>query len=249
MPGGNIDVAQWIALGATIRDDGIAFDFRGPINMASSPALKAMASIKPLDTDVLKKYPEGAYGLVAYSQPSQYWAPLEAEIKKGNDSTSFYRCLEQFERETGLSVENDILPAFQGDLSVAVYPGPTGKPEDLDMVLMADDANGANPAALVAKVRTLIERKSSENGETVRFEETTIGGATVWELDSESRRKMIDGMKGSSSSGPVLDGKTIIFAQVGNGIAVATSRGLLNNVLSASEGGKPNAWIGGIADP
>lgn len=230
--------ASWFALGATVRDDGILFDYRSPLDSKATAALKAMAQTAALDPKLLSRYPAGAYGLLAYSQPARAWAALTGEARQNKDaSKELDKGVSEFEKETGLSVQDDIVPAFNGDVSGAVYPGPSGKAEDLDFVVMVSDANGATPARLAAKVRALVEKKAAESKETFKFVETKIGEATLWEIDEATRARLFDSASKGQSSGPVLKGKTLIMAQVGGNIFVTSSRALVNQSLELARGG------------
>jgi hypothetical protein len=62
------------------------------------------------------------------------------------------------------------------------------------MIVLITGSNGAQPAALASKLRALVERKSSEEGKAVRFSQSEVSGATVWEIDSQSRNEMVKGL-------------------------------------------------------
>ncbi len=203
--GGNMWAGtDWLAFSTTVEPEGIAFDYHCPMNADKVPVLKPIASARPFDYERLKMLPDGAYGLFGYSQAAKYWDCIddalssEPEAKKEFDSG-----IEEFERETGLSVTKDVLPAFQGEQVFAVYPGPSGDPADVDGIVMITDSNGADPAALAGKVRGVVERMSAQSGKGVRFVESKIGEVTVWEIDPESRKGFTEGLAGGMS-GPAI---------------------------------------------
>jgi hypothetical protein len=305
---------KWMAIGATVRDDGIAFDYRYPMDAAAFPPLRVLGEIGPLDTSLLKRLPAGAYGVMAWSQPAKYWDYVRDSVRSDAHAVkSFDEGIAEFEKQTGMSVPNDILPALSGHLVLAVYPDASGTKSGVDGLIVVDDASGANPAALAAKLRAYVERASSEGGKPgVRFASTEKGGATVWAIDPESEKALqhsMGEMAGSAMPGaggppgipspppgqpgvapsppppPILGegpgvgagadmtgrpamppvtgsgaphrelnppvapevqnavkGKTVVYAQVGNTVLIASSHAMLDAAVTAWSGeGRPLA--------
>lgn len=267
--------ASWLAMGMALRDQGLEFTYQCPMDQGRMPALRQLAGIKPIDPQILNRLPGGAYGVLAYSQPSKLWGFLsETAANNQKDRLDFENGMAAFEKETGMSIPRDIVPAFDGNFILAVYPSPTMGAGSADGLIVLDDANDANPAATAAKVRELIERKSAKDGKTVRFISDTVGGATIWRLDKESQDRLRSGLMGKDSPAPTsgaaealppdiavpheseplfmgknsgpnprgsggpnpMQDKTIIYAQIGNAVLIASSEAMLNKAVQAYKG-------------
>lgn len=183
---------RWLAFGVTLRDEGIALSYQVPMDANTVPGLTNLGQIAPLDPQILKKLPAGAYSVMAYSQPGTYWNFAQDMVANDPDTKKkMDEGVAEFEKQTGISVPNDILPALKGRLTLALYPDARGTEYGVDGVFIADDANGANPAALAEKLRALVERETSKDGKRgVHFTTTTRNGATCYALDPESREQM-----------------------------------------------------------
>lgn len=249
------DGTTWLAIGATVREDGIAFDCRSPVDQRSADIVRSLSEVNGISRDILAKVPSGAYGIIAWSQPAQYWKVFQRQTEA---NTAAYGDMldeiKEFEAQSGLSIQDDFVPAFEGNLVVAGYPV-NGKPSDMEVYYLVDDANGANPAGLVPKVREWLARQHQ-----MTFVESSIGETTVWEIDPESRRKMRENFRKGQGSSPTaikitedgsapfspethrqdqnsfFDTKTLIFATVGNSVVVTSSRDLLSKALDAMKG-------------
>lgn len=230
----NLGSATWLTVGATIRDDGIQVDYRGPVDAKDSAMLKSLSAIPPLDVNLLRKLPANAYGVMSVSQLSQYWKAAQDELGSNKDSgREIVNGIAEFEKETGLSVPKDIVPAFRGNATFAVYPGPSSQPEDFDFLLSLDDASEADPAALFAKLRLLVERKSKEEGKKVGWVETKLGDVTLWEIDAKTRKEIVSGM----GDWKAAKDKSLIIALQGKSLTFSTSRALINQAIEARSGG------------
>jgi len=183
---------KWLAFGATVRDQGIAFDYRAPMDANALPALKHLSQIAAVDPALLKRLPPGAYGLLAYAQPGKYWDYfLDIFATDPNARRQVDSGVADFEKETGLNVSRDIVPALNGHLLLAVYPDERGAEYGVDGLIVMDDANGADPAALAEKVRVVIERASAKNARKgIRFVSTERDGITYRALDAATQKEM-----------------------------------------------------------
>src|SRR5262249_30576857 len=132
--------------------------------------------------------------LLAYSQPGKYWNSIASTFSSDpNMKTSFEDGLKKFEQQTGMSVTQDIVPAVNGGMWLAVYPDSRGADKGADGLIVFEDTNGANPAALASKVRGYVERTSMEHGgNEVRFVKEERGNVTIWSLDPATETRMRD---------------------------------------------------------
>jgi hypothetical protein len=248
--------AMWMALGASLRNGGIQFDYRGPVDTKAFPGMAEFSQMKPLRSDLLNKLPPDAYGLVAYSSLDRYFRGIKGSLEQFSSAADVKKGQDGFEKETGLSIEDDILPAFKGDVVVAIYPDGSGSAKSVDGILLIDDANGGAPGALADKLRALIERKSAEqstkhNGAAVHFIEQKIGAVTVWKLDEASAREL---QKSAASGGPAgsdspFANKTIAYAVHDSGtLVIASSDAMMTNAMLALNGSRSLADDPAFAD-
>jgi hypothetical protein len=200
--------SQWMAFSATLRDAGVAFDYRMPADPSSNPGLKSAAEIAALDFSMMGKLPSGAYGLMALSQPDHYWDSTTGMVRQDPKmAKQMDEGIAEFEKQTGMNVQKDILPGLKGHLWMAAYPDARGADRGVDGLIVIDDSNGADPAALADKVRILVQKTSSENGKQgVTFHSQEKNGATVWSLDERSTAELRKGMEGAASAGPQMFG-------------------------------------------
>lgn len=116
--------------------------------------------------------------------------------------------LAEFERETGLSVEKDVVPALGGHLAVAVYPDATKGAEGWDVLLLLDDARGADPARLAEKLRLKLREEGGP-----RLVQEELRGRKVW------------------VAAEPIEGKTACFAEAGKAVLLSSSRELIDRAL------------------
>ena len=191
--------ARYIAVGMAVHEQGIDTVVQIPIEPVQGAAGSETAHIAPLDSNLWRKLPGGAYGVMALSQPGKYYNYMTAAA---NDDRVVRRSVQegvsQFEHETGLSVAHDILPGTNGDAALAVYPDADDAQKGLDGVIVLDDANSADPASLADHVRAYIERASARNqgGQAWHFTSENRNGATIWSLDTTSRQAFQRSLEG-----------------------------------------------------
>ncbi len=238
---------KWFGISATVRDQGIMFDYRWPYDSNAMPGLKHMAQIPPVDDSIYKRLPSGAYGVTLLSQPSRYWDFIRDAVSIDPGARQeFTKGMAEFEKETGISVDRDIMPGLNGSFWLAVYPDPN---TEVGVVAVFDDANGADPAALADKVRAYVAGDSVKKpAEIVRFLPLQRGNATYWHLDDASKKALNEGLQGAASSvnpgGPPPEVQqpkkpeaTVVYAQVGKAVLIASSQDLLDKAVAAYGGG------------
>ena len=256
---------KWMAYSATVRDTGLAIDYRIPMDENAAPYLKTLAQIAAVSPDALRHLPGGAYAVSTAAQPGKYFTMFRdifATDKKSQRDMN--KTLADMRKETGIGMESDVVPALNGDFTMAMYPDANHADGVVDAVMLVSDANDANPAALAEKVRLWVEKASGEDkkGQVVRFIPSTHDGATFWYLDAQSQKALskslgdIDptethdrnrpftqpiGFDAGHNSvkpeiHPYLNEKTIAYAQVGKAFLLATSRPMLDRAVMAYEG-------------
>ena len=237
---------KWFGISATLRDQGIMFDYRWPYDSSAMPGLKHMAQIPPVDDSIYKRLPTGAYGVMLLSQPSRYWDFIRDAVSiEPGAREEFVKGMAEFEKETGISVDRDIMPGLNGSFWLAIYPDPA---TEVGAVVVFDDANGADPARLADKVRTYVAGASAkEPGGPVRFLPFQNGNVTFWKLDDDSKKALNNELQGAVSNvnpagpPPANQAKkpeaTIVYAQVGRAVLIASSQELLDKAVSTYGGG------------
>lgn len=237
----------WMALSATLRDDGIAIDYKAPVNPRSNPEYGEFAAAPELPAEGFRRLPEGPYGMMAISQPSRFWKLVDGAVKEDpRGRKELEDGLAQFEKETGISVPRDILPALNGSLWLAVYPTGTAGKSSIDGLLVIDDSNGANPAPLAEKLRAYASRELKDQyGRHAQFLETDRNGVQQWTLDPSffptkpSKYRRPGQGKGPTINfeyGGVPDGKSFFQAQIGNSILISSSQEMLDRAVRAFKG-------------
>jgi hypothetical protein len=250
----------WVAVGAAVRDQGIQFVWQVPSSREADPAVRKLGEIAPVDLGVERHLPAGAYGMMILSQPGSYWDAAAASISHNpQPKKSLDEALATFEEESGLNVPRDIVPSLTGHFVLAVYPAP-GDPNSVDGLVLIDDASGANPSALADRLRAYLEAHNKAHFTPERRE-----GVTIWSLDMDSQEKLRRSASERASALPVVSGsrssaapepgtgspgrsggsgteealkkKSVVFAQAGQSVLLASSRAMLEQALVAFSGG------------
>ena len=192
---------HYIAVGVAIRDGGIDAMAQIPMDSASVPGLGELAHIAPLDPGIWRKLPGGAYGLFALSQPGKYYNYATGMISGDADARrQMNDSVASFERETGLSVTRDILTGTNGNAVLAVYPDADNPRSSIDGVMVLDDANGADPAALSDRIRGYVERASGQSGQhPLHFTSENRSGVIIWKLDQAAQQDLQHSLAGGVS--------------------------------------------------
>jgi hypothetical protein len=145
---------------------------------------------------------------------------------------------DSIQKGIGLSVKKDLVPALKGDAVAAIYPSQDGAAAGVDLLMIVDDSNGANPADAVDRFQSFVEQQIAKEGNSpkVFLEQKLTGGREfkVNEKIEEDMRKSIgEGMSPDSVRKDLLVGKkTIVFAMVGKAVIGSTSQALLDKAIA-----------------
>ena len=212
----------------TVRQDGLALDSS---TSAKADFLAPVRDTAPIDTASLR-LPENPVGVITYSQPGKLVevADKVTEAIGGETRRSWDKGVADFERETKLTVKDDIIPALNGQWTAAAYV----KNNRFDFLVLADAAHGAKPAELFQKLKTLMEKKDSQ----VRIETTEENGVTYSLLPLPYSGKLP-----SPSGEPLASSDTDnkrepqkVLAERNNVLFFATSPHLLTEAVNAYQG-------------
>lgn len=193
--------ARYIAVGMAVRDGGIDAVAEIPIDPPAGAEGDSLSHIAPLDPNIWRKLPSGAYGLIAIAQPGKYYSFVTAMTNSDADARrQMAEGVASFERETGLSVTRDILTGLNGNAVMAVYPDADNPRSSVDGLIVLDDANGADPAALSDRVRGYAERASGQSGgHPLHFTSENRNGVIIWTLDQTAQQDLQHSLAGGVS--------------------------------------------------
>ena len=244
---------QYMAFGAALRDDGIAIEgWMSGAGSADTP-FAALAGAKPLPPSFLAQLPAGAYGFSCQSQAGAIWKWERQQLARASQDTDAR--ITQGETAAGISIVNDVAPALNGNCTVAVYPDERGPDHGVELTAIMDDTNNADPAALFARLRALIEKSTVQSPLPVRFESQASGRATIWSMNPEAvnairagltgiiSQRLIGSPEGAQGALTYFDNKEIIYGQVGKAVILTTSRGMLQKALAAYTGADQSASL------
>jgi hypothetical protein len=248
---GKVPMPEWAAVGLAIRDGGIGVSFAGKMDITKNDYYKEMASIPSVRTDLFDVLPTGSYGMVAVSDPSAYFTNAETAMKNDKDFAKAVADGEDgIQKGTGLSAKQDLIPALKGDAVAALYPSQTGQAAGVDVLVVVDDSNAANPSDAVDRFKTFMEQQRAKEGDapSLLVEDKTSAGTREYRindhLQSDMRESFGKGMDPATFKKDLLVAKkTIAYTVVGKAILAATSQDLLDRAVASYES-KTNGMTG-----
>lgn len=236
---GFLDSQKWMAFGLTVREGGIAISFSGEYDATKAKWLKPFDTMAPLREDLMTVLPKGAYGFAALSQPSKYFESFELAMGQEKDGRKMVSELERdLSKEIGISMRQDVLPAFQGNAIIGFYPSPeSNNAAGVDLLVVVDDQNGAKASALAERLRERFEQEMAEEGEESPFVVTKDGDVTRYLLADQMASELQDSLyeefsgDGTVKADILTKNKTIAFALVGHNVVASSSVKLLNQAI------------------
>lgn len=238
---------DWFAMGVSLNNDGMAMHFHVPLSTGNSPILRTIAEMRPLTPASSDKLPQGAYGIYGIAQPGKLLDGLIRESAKSGTPPDIL----QFEKDTGLSFQRNVIDGLAGNTYCAFYPAPNGLEHGADLLVVFDDANGGDASPLADGLRAFAERDPNSK---MHFASSQYNGVTIWQLDEQTAHEMRSSLdqefgfsnggvdqSGYSAQSPELSefmaNKTLAYAVVGKSVYVATSRALLERAIDSASSG------------
>lgn len=240
--------AQGVCAGVTVGNDGLLFD--SSVKVPESFG-NAMGQVAPINAKA-KNLPANPVAVLSISQPGVYLTVFQNVLKTmgGDTQKQWDKGVAQMEKETGLSLERDVIPALSGQWTVGVYAD--SEKRTVHLAALADDSHDAKPGALFAKVLTIADEQNRKNGvkedtlaqetrDNVTYYKAKLGwdgklppaGKSGTETFSGKESEVLAGNKTSSTtSAPIL-------ARAGDNLLFATSPALLEESVQAVNGNKP----------
>jgi len=231
---------DWMAAGMAIRDGGVGLSFSGVVDTKKEPEIEAIAKAAPIREDLFKMLPSGAYGAMIISQPS---VSMEAAMSTADRDESMRKGLASIEdgmqKDLGMDLKHDLLPAFKGDAIAAVYPVSGDSPAGADVLLVLDDSNGADPSNAVDRFQSWVKRQMEKEGnqQGPLWTDSTKDGAHFFKvsdkIETDMRKSMGNGMDKSINQEALVNHKTIAWAVVGKAVLASTSQELLDRAVQS----------------
>ncbi|CAN5404205.1 hypothetical protein BH11ARM2_BH11ARM2_26550 [soil metagenome] len=219
----------WIACGGVVRDGGLAITSRVRLDTATLGEYAALFRTTPLSAQPLEQLPSGAYGVMALAQPGEAIKSVQKDLNFDvGDRKDMAEAI-------GLDLDSDIIPALQGETTLAAYPDAQGG--GIDGLFVISDAHGATPGAAVKKFREHVEGQIAQHHDESPFVSIQIEGTQeAWRLSP----KIEEDMKPHSDGGPVdtdrlTKDKTMAWAIVGDRVIAATNESLLRRAIAAKD--------------
>jgi hypothetical protein len=218
---------DWLTGSMTIRDTGIELGVSG---QADDADIKKIGSLTPLGSNVMASLPRGAYGFLAAAQPG----PAMALSGEDLDEAS-----KDIKKELDIDLKADMVPAMGGNTIFGFYPS-FGPDAGIDLLVVMDDANGADPAKLARKLEKAIQAKIDEDGGSAqewKVVTNTADGTEIRRLADEPVEDIRKGLREAEKSFfrplTLSRGKTIAWTTVGNSVLFASSQSLLERAVAA----------------
>jgi len=237
-----LSAGGFFGFGLAVRDEGLSASCTLPITNPDWRPYKLLAGLQPVRKDLLDRVPSGAYDVFAVSQPATLFEATEAALPSTPSTTPAFADMEkELSRETGIGLRDQLLPALKGNAIYASYPSGNAV-EGYDVLMIVDDANGANPEQIAEALTRYLERKLREDGKPGPerlFDETQRNGVETHLLTPEMRREMIG--EAAQSMDPtgrrLVENKTVGYAIVGKAVIAASSEQLLDRAVATYSGG------------
>lgn len=227
----------WAGIGISLRDGGISFKSGVAYESSKVPALDKLASIKPLESNLYSMLPGGAYMVSAGSDTSaslEFVRDIVADFAP--DAVNLKTIDRDIRKEIGMGIEDGILPAFKGDSVLALYPS-KGTSTGAELLFVIGDQNGADPAKLADAVRRTLGTKYSSSTRKGPLMVALKGDGSRWQMAPEVQEEMVKSITENPPAEfdiqPLVDGKTVTYAKVGNAVIIATSKTLLDRALAS----------------
>lgn len=241
---------NWMAASLAVRDGGIGLSMAGKTDLEKYPEMRAYAGVHGIRTDLFQVMPEGSYGMFAVSDPSTIFNVTEKTLTKNKDTKkSFKDAEDSAEKSLGLSIKDDLLPAFKGDEVAAIYPSQSGETVGLDVLAIIDDENGGDPASAVQKFQAFMDKQSAKEGNAPKlFKTRAIEGGLEYrindKIEADMQKGLGDGIDPAEvNKGSLVANKTIVFDTLGKTVIAASSQSLLDRAV-ASYRSKTNGLVG-----
>jgi len=221
----------YMAVSATVEKGGLAFDSYG-LNKADKNS-KLFAEMKPLDIDAVGALPRAPYGVLALQSVDKMGVGILGQLSATQKDNRIQEELDGFEKSTGFNLKEDVLPALDGTSLVALYPGNSAKPEDVQLLMSIKDGEGVGEAGKIAnRIRNRMNKEAVKNGDQPKWTTRKEGSYIWWELDPTSLNATLPRGRNSSASFAKNPGYVI----TPTGVLLGSSKEILSRAVFAETG-------------
>src|SRR5688500_938653 len=153
--------AGWAAMSATVVNEGIQLDMYQDMK-GGGDLTAAYEAIPELTYSSANRLPAGAIGVLAVSDAGRMVEALVSSVAASEFGGDVDKGFADMEKETGLSFENDVVPALAGETYLALYPPARKEDDEPTFVMMIDEQNGAKPESAVRKLIAKVDEFTSK---------------------------------------------------------------------------------------
>ena len=225
----NFDKNGFMSFSLTVTGEGLEIDSYSPMVGVNGMDMSAYNSIPAVDMAALGKLPGNALGVASLPSVSTYIRSFKKAMGSVDASveSQMNEGITEFEKESGFNLENDILPAFDGEFTLMVYPG--AKPEDTNFAIHLSDANGAKAGQLAEKLLAKAEAEAKKDPKAPKTlaVKSQIGEYEAWSAAPELRSEVL-------KETPELKSHDLIVLRKGEDIFVCTSKELAEQLAGVS---------------
>ena len=225
----NFDKNGFMSFSLTVTGEGLEVDSYSPMVGVNGMDMSAYNSIPAVDMAALGKLPGNALGVASLPSVSTYIRSFKKAMGSVDASveSQMNEGITEFEKESGFNLENDILPAFDGEFTLMVYPG--AKPEDTNFAIHLSDANGAKAGQLAEKLLAKAEAEAKKDPKAPKTlaVKSQIGEYEAWSAAPELRSEVL-------KETPELKSHDLIVLRKGEDIFVCTSKELAEQLAGVS---------------
>lgn len=215
------------ALSATVEPDGLAFHQYGETKFPSKEIEALYSSLQPVNTQAILSMPNKAYGVMAFTGVDKYIRTVEMTLGKDEAyARTWEDGVRSVEEATGLSVEDDLMPALEGTFVVGGYPGEGEEGKDFDLVMAISHDDPAKLAEVATKLRNKFTEAAAESKDISGWSESNFAGAKLWTLKRVLPEKL---------SSP-MDEKTLVYAEAKDGLVIGSSEAVVKRALESKNG-------------
>ncbi|MEZ0326395.1 MAG: DUF3352 domain-containing protein [Fimbriimonas sp.] len=232
--------ASWLGAGLAIRDGGVGLSVWNRFDPNSVKGLAEFGQTQAIRRDLFGVLPTGAYGMFAISQPGNYFEMFERSMGQEKDGQQMIADMSKGMHEAiGVDLHKDLVAGLKGNAVIAAYPAADGAPEGAEALLVIDDLNGSDPAAVVDRFQAYVDEQMAKEGGTEKiWVETKSGDNRMFriadKMQDEMRKGIGEGMDERSVKKEVLVGKkTIAWAMVGKAVIASTNEALLARAVDS----------------
>ncbi len=200
----------WFSLGVTLREEGVRID--GALPALEAGLSRALREAGALNFRGMGNFPGGAVGMMGVSNPARFLEfVLELAQTDPKGAEDAERGIRQLEAQSGMSFEQEWLPAFRGELLGALY-APARAGENPQVILGLDNQHDGKATEFVVKF----------------FERANEG---AFDTKDKRPRFTVEALSGWKVYRPT-DNPNVAFAVSDQQVLLVTSPDLLERIVS-----------------